>query len=84
MGCNCKRATKIHKLLSPNNNEGKKTNFKLPWDGAANYFARTFQGLLVFAVLIVLFPLIIVYLLITYILSGSYSIYIPNFLSKRM
>ncbi len=84
MGCNCKRANKMHKLLSPNNNDGKKTTFKLPWDMTKNYFTRTIQGVLVFVVLTILFPVIIVYLFISYIISGSYSIYIPNFLSRKM
>lgn len=88
MGCNCRKTKKIHDLLAKDTELSSKTDLVnhlgLSWSVGKGYFARTIQGLLVFALLCVIFPIVLVYLLFTYIISGSYSLYIPNFISKRL
>lgn len=75
MGCNCRKTKKVFDAINDNDYNGK--NLK-------GYIIRSFQGILVFVILFIMFPFILMYLLIVYIISGSNSIYIPKFISKRL
>lgn len=79
MGCNCKKTKRIHSLL---NTENGSNNISLK--GTGGYISRTFQGIMLFAMLMIVFPLFTLYLMINYIISGSLSVYIPKFFAKYL
>ena len=85
MGCNCKKAKKIRQILGVD--EAENTNkkfFKFSLTNSKNYLARTFQGLLVFGLTLVIIPIVLLYLMFSFIFNGSTSLKIPNFLANKM
>ena len=84
MGCNCKKAKKIHDSLVGDKSEPSQNGFGLFSSDNGNFFTRAIQGIIVTALLMTIFPLVAVYLLIMYIIYGSFSLSVPKFISKRL
>lgn len=80
MGCNCKNAEKINKVLPFNVNHEKKGVL-----GAINSFSINFiNKLIIVLLLIILTPIVIVVLIFNYLFKDKLMVILPKFLGKYL